>query len=401
MAEVYDIFLSYRRDGGFATANHINDLLVRDGYTVTFDIDTLREGDFDKELLKRIDQCTDFILIVDRNAFDRTLDPKFDKNKDWLRMELAYALKLRKNVIPILLSGVNEFPTNLPTDISDVTTKNGPEYNKSYFDEFYKTLKEFLHCVPRNQKVNEDKATLTINSNKTVIVFADGEEVTKVNADGYAKIQLLLGKHFLKYQAVDNPSLSYSETITLSNKQNYVVEIRDWKFKTKKIPIWMIFTICIVLLCTLIGINYPKDDRNSEINTTIKEIEKSGPFSVTDTLVELLTLGELPYTYSGTIDENGLPHGKGIAKFSDKNGLIEGNFVHGVIEGEATQTFYNGDVFKGSFKNNKYEKGDYYWKEGEKYRGTYQNMKPYMGTYFNKVGEIEGVYDKGRFKATN
>lgn len=152
MANNYDIFISYRRDGGFETAKHLNDLLVHDGYTVSFDIDTLREGDFDETLLKRIDQCVDFILVVDKHTFDRTLDSNFDPKKDWLRTELAHALKLKKNIVPILLSGVAGFPDNLPEDIADVSTKNGPEYNKYYFDEFYKRLKSFLHCVPRNAK---------------------------------------------------------------------------------------------------------------------------------------------------------------------------------------------------------------------------------------------------------
>lgn len=150
----YDIFISYRRDGGFGTAKHLNDLLVHDGYTVSFDIDTLREGDFDETLLQRIDQCVDFILMVDKHTFDRTLDPNFDPKKDWLRLELAYALKLKKNIIPILLSGVDGFPDNLPEDIADVATKNGLEYSKYYFDEFYRRLKSFLHCISRNDKSN-------------------------------------------------------------------------------------------------------------------------------------------------------------------------------------------------------------------------------------------------------
>ena len=106
----YDVFISYRRDGGYDTAKHLNDLLVRDGYKVSFDIDTLRNGDFDTQLLERIEQCKDFILIVDKHAFDRTLDPSFDPKKDWLRCELAHALKYNKNIIPVFLSGVSGFP---------------------------------------------------------------------------------------------------------------------------------------------------------------------------------------------------------------------------------------------------------------------------------------------------
>lgn len=137
----YDIFISYRREGGYETAKHLNDLLVRDGYKVSFDIDTLRNGDFDTQLLSRIEECKDFILIVDKHTFDRTLDPSFDKNKDWLRCELAHALKHGKNIIPVFLSGVSSFPDGLPSDIVAVIKKNGPEFNKYYFDDFYKKLK--------------------------------------------------------------------------------------------------------------------------------------------------------------------------------------------------------------------------------------------------------------------
>lgn len=145
----YDIFISYRREGGYDTAKHLNDLLVRDGYKVSFDIDTLRSGDFDTQLLERIDQCKDFILIVDQHAFDRTLNPKFNPKNDWMRCELAYALKKKKNVIPVFLSGVTDFPNDLPNDISGVSMKNGPEFNRYHFNAFYDDLKKrFLKSIP-------------------------------------------------------------------------------------------------------------------------------------------------------------------------------------------------------------------------------------------------------------
>ena len=147
----YDVFISYRREGGYDTAKHLNDLLVRDGYKVSFDIDTLRSGDFDTQLLRRIDECEDFVLIVDKNAFDRTLDPNFNPKNDWLRCELSYALKKNKNIIPVFLSGVSGFPSGLPSDVVGVMKKNGPEYNRYYFNDFYKTLKSrFLHRKRKN-----------------------------------------------------------------------------------------------------------------------------------------------------------------------------------------------------------------------------------------------------------
>lgn len=142
----YDVFISYRRDGGFNTAKQLSDLLMRDGYRVSFDIDTLRSGDFDKQLYSRIDMCRDFILIVDEHAFDRTIKDKNPRKNDWVRCELAYALEKKKNIIPIFLSGVEGFPEDLPQDISEVTMKNGLKYNQIYFDAFYQELKNrFLH----------------------------------------------------------------------------------------------------------------------------------------------------------------------------------------------------------------------------------------------------------------
>jgi len=161
----YDIFISYRREGGYDTAKHINDLLVRDGYRVSFDIDTLRNGDFDVQLLERIEECKDFILIVDKHAFDRTTDPTFDPQKDWLRCELAHALKHKKNIIPIFLSGVTSFPEGLPYDVVGVIYKNGPEYNKYYFNDFYKQL-----CL-RFLKSHGRKFRLTISSIFSAILF--------------------------------------------------------------------------------------------------------------------------------------------------------------------------------------------------------------------------------------
>ena len=213
----YDIFISYRRDGGYDTAKHLYDLLTRDGYKVSFDIDTLRSGDFDRQLLTRIDECKDFILIVDQHAFDRTLNPYFNPNHDWLRCEVAYALLKKKNIIPIFLSGVNGFPSGLPRDIVEVTKKNGPEYNKYHFNAFYEDLKKrfikskstkrFLKYIAIilffgglaaliNLLSNPQKTTKTNNENNSDIIersvdiefYGNDEGETTIHQELYAKV---------------------------------------------------------------------------------------------------------------------------------------------------------------------------------------------------------------------
>ena len=40
----YDIFISYRRDGGEYTAKILRDHLQEDGYRAVFDVESLRSG---------------------------------------------------------------------------------------------------------------------------------------------------------------------------------------------------------------------------------------------------------------------------------------------------------------------------------------------------------------------
>lgn len=154
MDKKFDIFISYRRVGGSDTALHLYYLLNEEGYTVSFDVDTLREGKFALELFSRIDNCTDFILVLNKEAFDRTISGKCPKECDWMRMELARALEKNKNIIPVMLSGF-EMPEKkyLPSDICSVTEYNGPHHSNEYFDSFFNKLKGFLHSMPKKRNI--------------------------------------------------------------------------------------------------------------------------------------------------------------------------------------------------------------------------------------------------------
>lgn len=92
----YDIFISYRRENGEDTAKHLRDILVAKGYSVFFDTDSLQSGDFNRALLDVIENCKDFIIILSPNALDRCVN-----EKDWVRQELACALRNGKNIIPV------------------------------------------------------------------------------------------------------------------------------------------------------------------------------------------------------------------------------------------------------------------------------------------------------------
>ena len=63
----YDIFISYRREGGMEMADAIYQRLQNAGYSVFLDLEQLKSGKFNEQLLSVIDGCTDFIVVLPPN----------------------------------------------------------------------------------------------------------------------------------------------------------------------------------------------------------------------------------------------------------------------------------------------------------------------------------------------
>lgn len=96
-------------------------------------------------------------------------------------------------------------------------------------------------------------------------------------------------------------------------------------------------------------------------------------------------------SYSGSVDNNNLPHGKGVATWTSGTAKeYDGEWNHGVMEGNATYTLRNGDVFEGTFHADKYNEGSYTSKStGGKFVGTFKNGSPDKGTWYDKNGNLE------------
>jgi len=153
----FEIFISYRRKGGYDTAKLLYDRLRMDGYSVSFDIDTLEKGNFDDELEKRVYDCKDFLLVLNPGVFDRFFDPECDPKGDWVRQEIVCALEANKNIVPLILDGF-AYPKSLPEDVKDIAKKNGIDLNPKHFEGAYANMKQkFLlskpHWTKRNKKL--------------------------------------------------------------------------------------------------------------------------------------------------------------------------------------------------------------------------------------------------------
>lgn len=123
------IFISYRRDGGDGLAGRVRDALRSRGFRVFLDVEDLKTGKFNTALYAEIDRCSDVIIILSPGALDRCFN-----EGDWVRLEIAYALKSKKNIVPVF--GRNfEFPqTPLPEDINELPYYNGLNASHDLFE---------------------------------------------------------------------------------------------------------------------------------------------------------------------------------------------------------------------------------------------------------------------------
>jgi chaperonin GroEL len=136
---VYDVFISYRRIGGFELARLIYEDLRRRGYNPFMDIEDLRSGPFNTALYQRIEEVNDIVVVLSAGA----LDPR--EGEDWLRLEVAHSFSSKKSVVPVLTRDF-DWPAQLPEDIAPLRHQNGvPPSGADYFTASLDRLAKLLH----------------------------------------------------------------------------------------------------------------------------------------------------------------------------------------------------------------------------------------------------------------
>ena len=146
-----DVFISYRREGGYAMARLVYECLRNAGLSVFLDLEELRSGQFNEKLYEEIEKCKNFVLILPPNSLDRC-----DHEDDWLRLEIEYAIKQKKNIIPVMMVGF-EFPSQLPPSLQVLPFFNGVKSSREYFDAAIKKIISMLHGV----ELDESKLKLS------------------------------------------------------------------------------------------------------------------------------------------------------------------------------------------------------------------------------------------------
>jgi hypothetical protein len=156
------IFISYRRDDSGYEADRLFQALrkhvANPKRDLFLDTETLPAGvNFVEHLDRTLGEC-DVLLAIIGSRWLGAIDPKtggrrLDNPKDFVRMEIALALKRGIPVAPVLLDGTT-MPTaeELPEGLKELALRNGVEVRRRTFDADTERLIEGLALEELDRK---------------------------------------------------------------------------------------------------------------------------------------------------------------------------------------------------------------------------------------------------------
>ncbi len=220
----YDIFISYRRQGGAHYARILKAELEARGYRdrVFLDYDELKDGRFDRRIMSAIEEAAVFIFILSPGALDRCRD-----EDDWVRQEILYAFEQERHIIPVNFDGLfKDFSPEVPQQIREVLGQH--QFSKidteSLLDASIEKLivDRISPLVGRNdlREVNDKAAEITFLADTDCRISLFGKTLADAKADVPVAVRLRKGNYLLEYS-----SLQYPE---ISERQRYTVPDNDY-----------------------------------------------------------------------------------------------------------------------------------------------------------------------------
>jgi hypothetical protein len=153
------IFINYRRDDAPGVAGRLFDhLAARFAKDNLFmDVDAMKPGiDFAKQLDTQVSQCRVLLAVIGPHwldAKDKTGARRLDNDKDYVRIELASALKRDIAVIPVLVDGATmPAEESLSEDLKPLAFRHALELRHSRFSADADAIVHALEsAVPRRR----------------------------------------------------------------------------------------------------------------------------------------------------------------------------------------------------------------------------------------------------------
>ena len=220
------IFISYRIDDAAAEAGRLYSTIVGElGENFVFmDTSSIELGAVWSKELEEALKSAQIVIVIMGSEWLRISDEhgfrRIDKEDDWVRREIAFALQNNKKVLPLLVSGAKLPPTHvLPPSIIALTERQAVEIRNPYWDHDIKIVLEQLKLVTQNSP--KGKAS----SRKTASGVYPTPPPEKPDPISDEKLQIALDASLSKWKKVKSP---LPEDPTKERIEIY----RQYRFKT-------------------------------------------------------------------------------------------------------------------------------------------------------------------------
>src|SRR5208282_1306947 len=158
------IFISYRREESRWSARSLRDRLSAsfDPNQIFMDIDTIALGeDFVKAIETTVGKCDVLIALIGNNWLTSKDDQggrRLDNPEDFVRMEIATALKREIRVIPVLVDGaLMPRSPDLPEDLKPLIRRNALRITDTSFDGDCQRLAAAIRLVLEKAPAEEQE----------------------------------------------------------------------------------------------------------------------------------------------------------------------------------------------------------------------------------------------------
>lgn len=185
----YENFISYRRSETAVEVKNIYDSLLQRGYSTFCDIYSLGSGMFTDEIRSAIDNCTNFILVLNQHSLDRCTD-----SSDWLYKEISEALAKKKNIVCVFTSPNCDFPDTLPSAVNDIRFHNAIKFDLVYYEAFIDKLISRFLIGEKERSVSEDTRDFIIIDD-VLVKYVGSAQIVQIPSNVHT-----IGKYAFKDQ---------------------------------------------------------------------------------------------------------------------------------------------------------------------------------------------------------
>lgn len=166
----YDIFISYRHDGGQYLALLLLGHLKEKNLNVFLDVNSMKVGQFDEQIYNVIENCKYLLLVVSPGCITKLVE-----NDDWVAKELVKASEVGCKILPIYMENVSIIEKK---DIDKLLLEQKKKASESQEEGISEELKKVLEALPTFQSleayvrdfdscVNKIITTLSLQSRPT------------------------------------------------------------------------------------------------------------------------------------------------------------------------------------------------------------------------------------------